>query len=350
MWLGHGGKVGQDKILDFSSNINPLGITAKIRDIIIQQIKFINRYPDPECKSARQNLGDYLKISRDNILIGNGSCEFIYLIPSALKCSSVFTYQPAFSEYSVAGQLCGVKNISLWADEKDGFAMDVEKIIKCAPKVNLIILCNPNNPTGHLLKKEGLLDLLKACQKNKTYLLIDEVFMEFVQAEEKYSLLKEAAKQKYLLVLRSLTKFFSLPGLRVGYLVADKEVLEKIKLFQPTWSVNTLAQGIISNRLFDGNFIKRTKAYVRKEKEFLFNRLQQIQGIEPFYPLANFIFCKITHERFNAYALSKCLIKSGILIRNCSNFQGLDSRFFRIAVRKRKENTYLIGCLKKILK
>lgn len=351
MLLGHGGNiVGQGKLIDFSSNINPLGLTAKVKEIIINRIKLINQYPDSECKSARRTIADYLNVGIDNILISNGSCELIYIIPHALGCRTSLIYQPTFSEYALSLKLSGIKTILLFAREKDRFYIDIEKLIKYVPKVELIILCNPNNPTGFLLKKDLLLSLVSVCQKNRTYLLIDEVFMEFVNEEEKYSLLKEATQQKYLLVLRSLTKFFSLPGLRIGFLVSNRNLLKKISLFQPTWSVNTLAQGVVSKRLFDRYFIKRTKEYIKKEREFLFNSLQQIKGISPFYPQANFIFCKIQDKRFNARSLSARLIRAGILIRNCSNFKGLDNQFFRIAVRKRKENLYLVESLKKIFK
>lgn len=359
MLLDHGGnikrvidkyKLPQNKIIDFSSNINPLGITPEIKNIISRSTHLINQYPDPECKSAREALSKYWGIDKDNLLLGNGSNELIHLIPRALKSSCALIYRPTFSEYELSIRLSGAKLIFLLSKEEDGFCIDIKKIISYVPRVDLIILCNPNNPTGYLLKRNELLNLVKVCQKNKTYLLVDEVFMEFVEDEEKHSLIKEVIQQKYLLVLRSFTKFFSLPGLRAGYLVANRDIIRKINLFQPTWSVNSLAQEIIAKGYPNPSFIKKTKGYVRKEREFLFKNLKRIKGIQVFYPTANFIFCKILGKKVSVESLFLRLVKSGVLIRDCSNFKGLNNYFFRISVRRRKENLYLIECLRTIFK
>lgn len=359
MLLGHGGNIKaaaksygipENRLIDFSVNLNPLGFPAKAKEIIFRRINLIAQYPDPEFKSARKTLSKYLGVPQDNLLLGNGSNELIHLIPRALGCTCALIYQPAFSEYELSIRLSDAKPYFIFAKEKNNFCIDIKQIINSVSKVGLIILCNPNNPTGYLLKKEELLDLVAACKKHKTYLLIDEVFMEFVDEQAKYSLLKEATYKKYLLVLRSLTKFFSLPGLRIGYLVAHNELIRMLKVFQPTWSVNSLAQEIITPDLLDQNFIKRTKEFISKERDFLFKQLRKIKGIYPYLPSANFIFCKIEDKKLNASALFSRLIKYGIMIRDCSNFKGLDRRFFRIAVRKRKDNQRLIASLKDIFK
>lgn len=359
MLLEHGGnikevidkyKIPENKIIDFSSNINPLGLAPMIKDIIPRIIHLISQYPDPEFRCARQGLSNYLGVPQDNLLLGNGSNELIHLLPRALNCSDALIYQPTFSEYELSIRLSGARPYFLLSEEKEDFCIDIDKIINYVPKVDLIILCNPNNPTGYLLKKDELFDLLTVCKKNKTYLFIDEVFMEFVEDQNRCSLIKEAIYEKYLLVLRSLTKFFGLPGLRIGYLVADKELIRKIRLFQPTWSVNALAQEIVAHGLIDLSFIKKTKEYIRKERDFLFNRLKKVKGIYPYYPTANFVFCKLLDKKLSVSFLFKRLIKYGIIIRDCSNFKGLDRRFFRIAVRKRKDNLYLIRALNRILK
>lgn len=361
MLLGHGGNIGKvinscsiprSKILDYSSNINPLGISQRVKDFISENTLFrlITHYPDPECKSLRQVLSDYLDIDAENIITGNGSNELIHLVPRVLKCRRALIYQPAFSEYALSLNLAQAKTDFLFAQEQDDFSININKIIAYVPKVELIILCNPNNPTGYLLKKEPLLELIRYCLKYKTYLLIDEAFMEFVDNSRDISLIKQAAIYKNLLVLRSITKFFSLPGLRAGYLTGNKELIGKFKLFQPTWSVNAFVQETAEKSIADSGFIKKSKAYIKKEREFLFNSLKRIKQVYPYPPAANFIFCKILNNRLGVQDLSKQLIKSGVLIRDCSNFKGLDSRFFRVAVRKRKDNLYLLSCLKSILK
>ncbi|MFH1128603.1 MAG: threonine-phosphate decarboxylase CobD [Candidatus Omnitrophota bacterium] len=357
MLSGHGGnitkiikaqKIPSRRIIDFSSNINPLGITPKVRNIIVKSVGVVTRYPDPECSLAREALAGFLGINKDSVLLGNGSNELIHLVPRALGCCNVLIYQPAFSEYELSVRLAGAKSLFLFAKESDDFRIDLKKVNDYVSKVDLIILCNPNNPTGLLLEKSGLLELAKTCEKNKTFLLIDETFIEFTEGNN--SLIREAARFKYLLVLRSLTKSFSLPGLRIGYLAADKEIIRKIGLFQPTWSVNALAQQLIAKGILDTHFIKKAKDYITKEKKFLFDNLKELKKLHPYYPQANFIFCKILDIRINAKSLSERLLKSGILIRDCGNFKGLDNRFFRVAVREKKDNLYLVTCLKKIFR
>jgi threonine-phosphate decarboxylase len=357
MLSGHGGniekissgyKISPRRIIDFSSNINPLGITAKIKNIIAKSADVVIRYPDPECSLARGALAGFLGINKNNILIGNGSNELIHLVPRALGLRNALIYQPAFSEYESSARLAGAKAHFLFAKESDDFRIDLKKVRDCIPKVDFIVLCNPNNPTGFLLKKSGLLKLAKACEKNKTYLLVDETFIEFIEGDN--SLIKETSRFKYLMVLRSLTKSFCLPGLRIGYLAADNGLIRKIGLFQPTWSVNAIAQQLIVEGILDHQFINKSRAYITKEKQFLFEKLKEIRGVCPYYPQANFIFCKILDKRINAKSLFRRLIRSGILFRDCSNFKGLDNRFFRVAVRKRKDNLYLVSCLKKVFR
>lgn len=341
-------KIQEHKIIDFSSNVNPLGISPRINTAIMRGINLLKQYPDPHCTSARQALSEYWGIGADNFLLGNGSNELIYLLPRALGCSRVLTCQPAFSEYELSAKAAGAKTYFLFSREKDDFCIDVEKLAAYVPKVDLLILCNPNNPTGNLLHKHSLLNVAEACKKNKTYLLIDEVFMDFVDNESKLSLLREAAKTKYLLILRSFTKFFCLPGLRVGYLVTAKETVKRIIPFQPSWSVNSLAQQVVAQSLRDRSFINRTKKYLKKERDFLFNNLTGIKAIRAYYPSANFIFCKILNKKINSKKLLLRLIKSGIVIRDCSNFRGLNRTFFRIAVKSRKDNHFLIESLRRI--
>lgn len=357
MLSGHGGnlkeiidkyKIREDRLIDFSSNINPLGITPGINRVISRGVNLLKRYPDPQCSLARQALAEYWAADEENFLLGNGSNELIHLLPRALVCQRVLTCQPDFSEYESSVKLCGGKACFLFSNEKEDFCIDIKKVIDYVPRVSLIIFSNPNNPTGYLLKKERILNLVKACEKNKTYLVIDEVFMDFVDEESKFSLLNKSVKRKYLLVLRSFTKFFCLPGLRAGYLVGAKETIKKISSFQPTWSVNSLAQEVAARGLRDSSFIARTKKYFKKERGLLFNSLKEIKGIRPYKPSANFIFCKILNGKVNSRELFLRLMKSGIVIRDCSNFRGLDASFFRVAVRTRNDNLYLAESLRRI--
>ncbi|HAV42856.1 TPA: threonine-phosphate decarboxylase [bacterium] len=358
MLSGHGGHIQKiidsyqippGEIIDFSSNINPLGPWPRIKEIIKKSCDAITCYPDPESQSARIVLAKYLGVNEENILLGNGSTEFIYLIPQALRCSLALIYCPTFSEYAFSLKLSKIKTHSLFAREKEQFHIDIKKIKDHLPRPDMIILVNPNNPTGYLLKRDELTNLLNFSLNTKTCLLIDETFIEFVGDPSRFSLVKEVVNHKYLLILRSFTKFFSLPGLRIGYLVAHKDLIRKIAPFQPTWSVNSLVQQVVREELFNPNFIKKTREWVEKEKDFLFAQFKEIKDIHPYYSSANFILCKILNKRFEAKSLFLHLLKDRIIIRDCSNFKGLNPYFFRVAVKRRKDNLCLVNSLKKIL-
>jgi len=354
----HGGNIWQakqeygleiDQILDFSANINPLGSPKSLRRIISQNIERVNIYPDPECSTLKIKLAKSIGLLPENLLIGNGSVELIYLIVKALSPKSVLIPTPTFSEYEKAAKLNKAKFIFLPSDEKENFKINLKKLLTSASGVDLVFLCNPNNSTGFLFLKDKLITVLSACKKKDWILVCDEAFIDFVKDGQNITLLREVTRVKKLLVLRSFTKFFALPGLRIGYLVADKKLVDKISPYQPPWSVNILAQQVASEVIKDKDYIRKSKEFIFKEREFLFKELEKIKNLQVFPPSANFILCRLKKASFNSTALSKKLGKLGILIRDCSNFQGLDSHYFRVAVRKREENLKLLASLEKVL-
>ncbi len=213
----------------------------------------------------------------------------------------------------------------------------------------MIFLCNPNNPTGVVISKEEILELLDYCKMTKTIVAIDEAFIDFVQNGEDLSLVQETGSNKNLLVLRSLTKFYAIPGLRLGYLAGHKNLIKKLHLFQNPWNVNTFAQIVIKEILEDKYYFKKTQEFILNEKVYLFNNISKIDGIKTYYPNANFLLCKLENTKIkNVGELDERLKEEGILIRGCENFRGLNDKYFRVAVKKRSENNKLINALKGI--
>ncbi|MBI5573560.1 MAG: threonine-phosphate decarboxylase [Elusimicrobia bacterium] len=352
----HGGNITEaikkyntENILNFSANINPLGLPKSVKNIITNNIHSIIHYPDSECTDLKDTLKKYLKIGSENLLIGNGSSELIFLIVQALKPKKVLIPIPTFSEYETAVNLTGGKCVFFKAKKTENFEIKIEKIIKFLPKIDLIFLCNPNNPTGFVFSKEELLTLIKNCRRYNVTLVIDEAFIDFVKDADNLTMVKIAAKSSNIIVLRSLTKFFAIPGLRVGYLVGNKKIIKNISKFQIPWSVNCFGQLVGKEVIKDSSYIKQTREYILKEKEIFFKKLEMVTGLKPYPPSANFILCQLTTNKFNSDKLTDLLGKKGILIRNCSNFRGLNNKFFRVAVRKRDENFLLINELNKTL-
>lgn len=324
----HGGNVSKysKDILDFSANINPLGLSKEVKKIFTRNLYKIHHYPDPESKDLISGLARYWKISEENILLGNGSSELFFLISFALRPKNSYIPIPSFSEYEKAVRLTSNKVI-------------LNSSLKSASKKDLLIIGNPNNPTGSLISVPAFNGLT----------VIDEAFMDFLQDEKKHTLIWKAVKNKKYIVIRTFTKFFAIPGLRLGYLIAHKELISFLRKYQVPWNINIYAQQAGQILLKDRTFIKKTRLLIEKERKFLFKHLSDISELKPFKSAANFILIKIKDGSITSSVLKEKLIKKKILIRDCSNFKGLDNTYFRIAVRKRQENVRLIKAINEIL-
>lgn len=339
----HGGNIYEikKKVVDFSANINPFGIPSKVKNKIYNKIDNIIHYPDPSAKDLIIRISQYWNIKEDNILLGNGSVELIYLIMSVFTPKTVSIPIPAFSEYERAAKTVNSKLNFFRLKEKDGFKITPSNIHRS----EIIVLPNPNNPTGNLIfTNNRVIEKLQA-----KLILIDEAFMDFVSNERDYSLIWKAAKERKIIVLRTFTKFFALPGLRIGYLIANKEIIKLLKRHQAPWSTNVLAQFSAEKMLDENFYIKKTKLFIEREREFLFKKIREIKGLKPYPSITNFLLLKIDKKGLNANNLKKKLLLKGILVRDCSNFRGLNKKFIRIAIRTREENLMILNALDKII-
>lgn len=363
----HGGNIAKicsayglkpDDILDFSANINPLGFPPVIEETVNSNIKTILHYPDPDCCELRKILAAKYLCNEANIVVGNGSTELFYLIPRAASARRGFLFQPTFTEFKRSLRCLGITVDEIICNESDQFRVDLRKIndyrLKHWPTnlnntpdsyPNIIFLCNPNNPTGHLIKKDDILDLTRGL--SDTLVVVDEAFMEFTSKPEQFSVIPYASEIENLIVVRSLTKLFGIPGIRLGFLVAHSKITEMLSAHKEPWSVNSLAQFIGKAAIGDNGFVAKSREYTNKEKIFLYSELSKISGIHAFEPSVNFILAKLTKDELSASVLYERLIKFGIVIRNCSNFATLSEKYFRVAVRRREENIRLISAIKK---
>jgi len=337
--------ISSEKIIDFSANINPLGFSSKTREAIIKNLDRLSHYPDPECKEAKKEISHYFKIDYENIVLGNGSTELIYLIVQTLKPKKALVTIPTFCEYERASNNNNVSINFYKLKEKQEFLLSMDEIILQLEGIDLVFLCNPNNPTGTFLSRQELLILVKEIQRRKIFLVIDEAFIDL---QEEESFIKEVKNYNHLIIVRSLTKFYGLPGLRLGFTVANSKIIEKLEKQKIPWSVNCLAQLVIKDLFQDEAFIYKSKQYILQEKQFLYNELSNIKGLKVYKPSVNFIFLKLLGN-ISSEMLQDRLGQKGILVRDCSNFRGLEKgKFIRIAVRKHKENIILIKELKMI--
>jgi threonine-phosphate decarboxylase len=338
----HGGniyEVKQKSVLDFSANINPLGIPWRIKKLLSRQFKDLVHYPDTKAYHLVAALARYWKVKEENVLVGNGSTELIYLILNAFGPSKVILPVPSFTEYERAARIEARQVQFIHMLEDEGFSLNFDYINNC----DMLFICNPNNPTGNLIVSNRT-EIKNIPVK---HIVVDEAFMDFVPDEKKHTFILEAVRSKKIIVLRTLTKFFALPGLRVGYLIAHRDIIRILKEYQMPWSVNVLAQLAAQQCLSEEAFILRSKQLIVKERAFLYERLDRIKGLKPYPSVANFLLVRIKERRLTSSCLKERLLKKGILIRDCANFRGLDKQFIRVAVRTHKENMQLAQAFEK---
>ncbi len=350
---GHGGNISQiarrfqvkrDSILDFSANINPLGLPDHVKKTVAEGIEDIIHYPDPENCLLTEAISSRFGLSEDSILCGNGSNQLLYILMGCLKPKKVLLCVPGYAEYEKACIAAGAQVSCLACKPEQAFRPDLGLLDQKAGPVDLLLICNPHNPTGIHLDETQMDAIVKICRRNKTFLMVDEAFADFTDS---LSLAAMAAAEKNMAVLKSMTKFFAIPGLRLGFVAANRDLVLRLKRMQPDWSVNCLAQKAGVAFLQDSAYIRRSIAYIRKQKDTLFRDLKTISGIKPFYPSANFILIRLLKEGLKAKGIwDYCIRKHGIVVRDCTNFEGLGNKYIRVAVRRKHENDRLLKALR----
>ena len=355
----HGGNVSEisriygideDRIIDFSASINPLGYPPGLRDAIIKDFDSVLNYPDIDSFDLVSGLSNYHGIGRDCILLGNGSTEFMYWIPMIFKPKRALIVTPAFSEYEKGLGVTGTEVSYFQADEKTGFSIDIDLLCKRIKEgFDIVYFCNPANPTGVLTPKDKLCQVIACAGEVGSLLIVDEAFIDFI---EKESVKKEVLRFSNLIVLRSLTKFFGIPGLRLGYIMSDPSCIVKIRENRIPWTVNSLVQKAAVKALFDKDYIRETRQYISAERGFFKNALNEIPGLRAFESAANYLLVFMdSRTGLNSTELRDRLAADGILIRDCSTFHGMGDCYFRVAIKRHEQNMVLSeGLRRRLLK
>lgn len=339
------------EVIDFSANINPLGLSPLALAAISNNLAQILNYPDRFCGRLREQVAQKQGLKVDQVLIGNGSTELIHLIPRALGLKKVLLPVPSFSEYEKAVVLSGAEPVFMALPADHDFSIDVDALVAKingaqAEKIDAIFLCNPNNPTGHLLSKKDLGRILKAAYHLGVLVILDEAFIDFVPDA---SIIAECQWYINLIVLRSFTKFYALPGLRIGYLAANATLVSQIERIQVPWSVNHLAVVAAAAAMTDGDYIAESLRLVETEKVYLNDALSALPGVVVFPSSANFVLMKLPETGPDADFVSKSLGPDKMLVRSCESFRGLDESYLRIAIKTHAQNKQLIAKLRDLL-
>jgi threonine-phosphate decarboxylase len=349
----HGGNIYQAarrygleirKIIDFSSDVNPLGPSSLATRAAKRALSFVDRYPDPEMHELRRAIARYFGIKPDQVMCGNGASALVHLLPRVFRPKKTLIPLPTYSEYAASAADAGSEVVFFPLSERDGFRVDPVEMAFAFQGVEMAFLCNPNNPTGQLIPKTEMLEIARYALQHDVRLVVDEAFMDFIGSE---SIVKEAVQTTNLICLRSFTKFFGMPGLRTGYAVSDEATIAALREGQEPWTVSIPAEAAAIAALNDWGYIKKTLRLIEKERGRLLSALRLLPGVETLPGAANFILVKFVSA--DTHLLRDKLGSRGMLVRDCSSFPGLDDRYIRIAVRTRRENNRLIRALREVV-
>lgn len=353
---GHGGDVyaaarelgrGVHRLLDFSASINPLGPSPAAVRAIADAGNVLQHYPDPTCWDLRQALAIHWQRPAEEFLVGNGSTELIHLLPEALQIRHLLIVGPTFSEYAAAVRRFGGRVSMVMGDRAEGYRPPLEQVVAAMHgtdqagrgrgAIDAVLLCNPNSPTGHACDAGTVTRLARLATRRGLLCIVDETFAEYCADA---SILTQVLPARTI-VLRSFTKFYGLPGLRVGYAVAKKAIIEQMGAHQPPWSVNMLAQRAAMTALRDVGHASRSIRFMKQERPRLLKGLEQLPGCSVFPSAANFILMELPVGQ-KAKTTVAILRRQGLLVRDCSAVPGLNNRSVRVAVRTRGDNDRLL--------
>lgn len=340
--------VNKEDLMDFSSNINPFGSSNKAKMAIVENIEMVSLYPDPQYKELKNSISAYCNCKKENIILGSGATELISSFIKTISPKKALLLSPAYSEYESELNKIGCITKNFITTKENNFKVNLDEFINTinSDSFDLVIICNPNNPTGFAFTNADIKNILNS---TKTYIMIDETYIEFTK-QSVFSSTNLTDKFPKLFVIRGTSKFFATPGIRLGYgLISDKSIQTAISKNLDLWNINIFATLMGEVMFKDKIYIDSTYEKITKERDYLINELKSLSSVKVFDTFGNFILCEILNQDFTARLLYEKLIKHKIIIRDCSSFDGLSEYFFRVCILTHQENILLINALKEIL-
>ena len=339
--------IKKESIISFSANVNPLGISPKLKEQITDHIDCITTYPDRDYVQLRQCMAEYCGTETENIIVGNGSTELISLFIQIQQPKKALVLGPTYSEYEREIALCGGKTIYYPLREENDFILDPKHFIsKLTEDIDMLIICNPNNPTGTAINIHDMRLILDACKECDIFVMVDETYVEFAENIKEISAVSLTRTYTNIAILRGTSKFFAAPGLRLGYAIcSNSDLMQTMNRQKDPWSINSIA--VIAGTLMfnDEKYINETKNLIKTERERLYKLFSESTRFKPYYPQGNFMLLKILEENLTSGDLFDKCIRQGLMIRDCSTFPYLDDKYIRICFMNPEDNTKLASLL-----
>jgi len=343
--------IPKEEIVSFGANVNPLGLSLAVKDNLAANLDIISTYPDRNYKSLKNAISVYCGVTPEHIVVGNGSTELISLLISQRKPARALLLGPTYSEYARELSLVGGSMSYYNLKEESHFKLDIEDFLNAiTDDTELVIICNPNNPTSSALTCSELEEIIFECEKRNIFVMIDETYVEFAPSTASITAVPLVSRYDNFMVIRGVSKFFAAPGLRFGYgITSNKEFLTSLIEHQNPWSLNSIGAYAGELMLSDKEYIQRTRDLICTERDRMLYSLSQMQGAKVYDAYANFILVKILKEGVTSFDVFEACIREKMMIRDCSSFESLDGEYIRFCIMKPEDNKKLIEVLRKIL-
>ena len=343
--------IHKEEIVSFSANVNPLGLSRKLRESLAEHLDAITSYPDREYTELRKVIAAYCGTEYDRIIVGNGSTELISLFIQIEHPAKAMIIGPTYSEYEREVSLGGGTSLYFPLKESADFQLNLEKLeTQLNESIDLLIICNPNNPTSSAITRKEMRAILDICKQHDIFVMVDETYVEFA---EKYDEINAVSLTNYynnIVILRGISKFFAAPGLRLGYAITGhQDLIKAVNTKQNPWTINSLAE-IAGKLMFtDDAYIRQTKKLIGRERARIVTALRKTDGLKVYEPTANFVLVRILRDDVTADTMFDAAIRQKMMIRNCSTFPFLDNKYIRLCFMNPEDNDRLINCIRDIM-
>lgn len=339
--------IKKEEIVSFSANVNPLGVSPLLRSALSEKIDAITTYPDREYTSLRKCIAAYCGTEYENVIVGNGSTELISLFIQIEHPKKALVIGPTYSEYEREIALGGGTTLYYPLKESDNFKLNVEDFLThLNESIDLLVICNPNNPTSSSIRRGEMRHILDACKQHDIYVMVDETYVEFADDMEEISAVPLTNYYNNIVILRGTSKFFAAPGLRLGYAVTgNRDLIEAINTRKNPWTINSLAVVAGETMFRDREYIEQTKRLISSERARIFDLLKKNPDFKVYEPSGNFMLVRILKENVTSQDLFDRAIREKMMIRDCSTFPFLDNKYVRFCIMKREDNDRLLDCL-----
>lgn len=339
--------IAPDEVVKFGANVNPLGLSDTVKEKLAAHLDIISSYPDRNYTSLKKQISRYCHASSRHIVVGNGSTELISLLISQRRPKKALVLGPTYSEYERELGMTGGEVSYYNLEESSHFTLDIQDFIHALSNdTDLLILCNPNNPTSSALCRDDMEQILEACRKLDTFVMVDETYVEFAPDIAEITAVPFTDRFDNLIVIRGVSKFFAAPGLRFGYgITSNTKFLKSLLTHQNPWSLNSIGAYAGELMLQDTDYIRRTRSLICSERDRLYKRLLEMPDVTVYKPYGNFILVKLLKPGITSFDVFEAAIKEKMMIRDCSSFESLDGEYIRFCIMLPGDNDRLMKCI-----